>query len=352
VFFSDELLIFETILAEQCRALQALQKPRAAGGEPRSWTNLSLFAAQVIATTVDALLRLPDMCFDLVVFEEASQLPLTGLLKVLTKVVRARNKSQKLRLVLSGDPQQLPPVLKPLPECATKSELNRVRHLRTTRKRVERRPSLFAMTVQRHAPSVHTLLVQRRMHPEIAMLVSSLFYSGQRWQNTREDEKRFKKAVWWVDSGDSKPDPEPNGTSYSHKREQQIVESIGRGHDCQRGQLLVVTPYSAQAAAIKILVGEKTRVRTIDGCQGIEAEIVAVSFVQFTTDFVRDPRRVNVALSRARDCLYLIGNFKGLRDAAHATGLQHLLGMVAFFSKGGDFEARMVDAADRFVLPQ
>jgi superfamily I DNA and/or RNA helicase len=70
-----------------------------------------LFAAEVVATTVDAFDRLPDMRFDLVIFEEASQFAVIKFLKALTKIMRTRDEQggDSPWIILSGDPQQLPP---------------------------------------------------------------------------------------------------------------------------------------------------------------------------------------------------------------------------------------------------
>ena len=65
------------------------------------------------------------------------------------------------------------------------------------------------------------------------------------------------------------------------------------------------------------------RVSTVDNYQGEEARIVLVSLVRSNTHgqigFLKEAQRVNVLLSRARDCLILIGNADTLRTGSHST---------------------------------
>lgn len=194
----------------------------------------ALFAAPVVATTVDAFDRLPDLWFDLVVVEEASQLWLIKLLKVLTKVIRARGgEPLPPALVLSGDPQQLPPFLETYESGAEYMDLNsrplqvngaeKVAEIQTP----EKFETPFAMICRRHSERVITLTTQHRMHSEIAMLVNSLFYSDQQWASSREDQS---DGVRWINTASRRPQPEyeMGGTSRYNHTEIQIINQLVR----------------------------------------------------------------------------------------------------------------------------
>ena len=81
-------------------------------------------------------------------------------------------------------------------------------------------------------------------------------------------------------------------------------------------QICVITPYSAQVSLIRTLLrGEKTshvEVRTVDGFQGQEREVVILSLVRSNrrgeVGFLRDHRRLNVAVTRARRHVTIIGD--------------------------------------------
>jgi hypothetical protein len=308
------------------------------------------FGCEVIATTPDAFDRLPDMTYSLVVFEEASQLAALKILKVLTKVIRACSAAP--RILMSGDPQQLPPFTDsyseagesadpdidvPIHEVQAEAEL--VRDFRTKETPFER------MCTRNPAMSIE---VQHRMHPDIATLVNSLFYSAQHWTTTRSG---VSGGVTWVNTHRLRPRAlvEENGTSRYNLQERDVIRVLVRDWISPGRSVLVVSPYSAQVSTLISRIDRRVNVRTIDGCQGIEADVVIVSFVSFkfseTHNFVIDPRRINVALSRARDALFLVGDLNELRmnverlpqDHAH----RHLEGLAKLFGEGGHFSDRV-----------
>ena len=83
---------------------------------------------------------------------------------------------------------------------------------------------------------------------------------------------------------------------------------------------MVVSPYSAQVAEIQYRLGQKyenhvsftVKVRSIDGCQGGEEDIVIVSTVRSnrggSIGFTSNPNRTNVALTRARYDFKFVSN--------------------------------------------
>jgi hypothetical protein len=308
---------------------------------------LHLFASEVVAVTVDGLTRVPDIGFDLIVFEEASQLSLLGLLKVLSKVIRGQAAGSHLHLIFSGDPQQLPPFLQEPPNCVPRG---RLRH---SFKRGKEAPSLFASLCARHPDRVQTLMIQRRMHPEIATLVNNLFYTDQRWIILRNAQANSDKAVWWFDSGSESAELEAGGTSWLHRRELQIASDLMSQPGALIGTLLAITPYSAQVKRLEAVLAGEGSYRTIDGCQGIEADTVIISLVRFDSAFVIDWHRYNVALSRARKRLYILGDFSALKAAAADLGdkAPHLKGLVALFSKQGPFADRLVGSRSALGTP-
>ena len=74
----------------------------------------------------------------------------------------------------------------------------------------------------------------------------------------------------------------------------------------------IITPYKAQAALLRriIVQSENIKVDTVDGFQGKECDVIIFSVTRTVggTMFLEDPRRLNVALSRARDSIIVVGD--------------------------------------------
>ena len=318
------------------------------------------FAVDMIATTPDAFTRLPDMVYDLVLFEEASQLSALKLLKVLAKVMRPLGGGERVAVLLSGDPQQLPPFFEnhnfdPAATEVTGTDV-------PSNPPIPSRPVAWTAAFRKNETPFErlctggdktVLTVQHRMHPSIATLVNSLFYGNQEWRTTRRDTPG---GVEWMNTNAMSPHVrrQPGDTSLYNRAEIGVVERLVR-FCVEPGQtVLVVSPYRAQVAELLATLDRQIHVRTIDGCQGIEADVVIVSFVTFdfseTRDFVVDPRRMNVALSRARDRLFLVGDLGLLRNnVAHlkpGDGFDHLVGLAALFNPGGYFAENVKNALD------
>ncbi len=85
----------------------------------------------------------------------------------------------------------------------------------------------------------------------------------------------------------------------------------------------VVSPYWAQVSVLRSLlwldaVSRRTEVRTVDGYQGREKEVVVVSLVRSNAEravgFLEETRRVNVAVTRAKRACVLVGDSKTLNS--------------------------------------
>jgi len=122
----------------------------------------------------------------------------------------------------------------------------------------------------------------------------------------------------------------PNGIesnrskSYCNKAEakfaaKRLEELLNKGCDA-----IAITPYKGQVAEIRGNLPKKyqDRVRTVDGFQGKEADFILLSLVRSNKrtgssrrwGFFRDPRRINVALSRAREGLVVISSIDHIEN--------------------------------------
>lgn len=80
----------------------------------------------------------------------------------------------------------------------------------------------------------------------------------------------------------------------------------------------VITPYDDQRDMISSMVGEEVEVKTVDGYQGREKEVIVLSFVRSNRrgelGFLTDLRRLNVSLTRAKRKLIAVGDSSTLSN--------------------------------------
>lgn len=203
---------------------------------------------------------------------------------------------------------------------------------------------------------------QYRMNPTIGKMISDLFYDGK-LNNGAGTEKQtceldgFPDAITFYDTG----------RTLSIQHYNPYEQNFGNGsiyNPCEIGVICnvivpkienllikdsnlsigIVSPYSEQVRHLKKeLRGSafhlENCVYTIDNIQGQEYDIVILSFVRSfrgrgTVGFLDDLRRLNVALSRAKKKLIMIGNLDTLcrPDAHHTNGLGGMLPEEVFAS--------------------
>lgn len=227
------------------------------------------------------------------------------------------------QLVLVGDHKQLPPTV--ISSRAEKMGLN---------------ISLFERLIQLGVNST-MLLEQYRMHPCIAEFPSLQSYEGLLKNAISEDKRPTPVGLIWpdfenpiafvpVEGGEI---VSPDGHSKANPTEAgwvlKMAESILQGEDIFPHEIGIISPYNGQVRAIRDLMEssggmedggkwEGIEVKSVDGYQGREKEVIILSAVRSNPEgnvgFLDDSRRLNVALTRAKRGLVVIGDPKTLRN--------------------------------------
>jgi DNA replication ATP-dependent helicase Dna2 len=256
------------------------------------------------------------LLFDLAILDEATQLTLPAALGAL-RFAR--------RFVLVGDDRQLPPLVRS--ETAASRGLKR---------------SLFATLLERYGAEASVpLRRQYRMHPVICAFPSGEFYGS-----TLVAEGAARTARLALGEATTGPFGRVLDPSHPVVFIDVPLESDERGRKENKSQATVVrnligelrrlgvaandigviAPYRAQVGAIRarLVAGGETAVLvdTVDRFQGGERSVIFYSFGGGGTaswggrgpDFLADPNRLNVALTRARHKLIILGNRAALEE--------------------------------------
>jgi ATP-dependent RNA/DNA helicase IGHMBP2 len=270
---------------------------------------------------------LGDQQFDLVVLDEATQAPDP---MALVPITRAK------RLVLAGDPCQLPPTV--IDRDAEKDGLG---------------TTFFERLRERAGDALRLLVVQHRMHQDLMAFPSAEHYEGKleaapsvashvlEGLGAKPDELRPVPLVLidtagtgWEEekSGD---DPSTHNPGQADRTAKEVRRLLSRG--VAPADVAVITPYEAQARRLRdelhAEVQRGLEVGTVDGFQGREKEAIVLDLVRSNdrrqVGFLADVRRINVAITRARRFLLLVGDsatlgehpyHKRLLDAVSARG--------------------------------
>lgn len=179
--------------------------------------------------------------------------------------------------------------------------------------------------------NVTLLNTQYRMHPDIGKLISDLFYEGKLRMGDGTDRKvlpidnlQGQFRCFDIRGKEGRAFDSFNNPDEARFIVSQLLPSIIETIEGTDLTLGIITPYSSQRKEIRDLIKTgkyKDCVYTIDSIQGKEYDIVIFSFVRsFPIDvqgkvgFIDDMRRLNVALSRARKKLLVVGNVETLTN--------------------------------------
>jgi len=243
-------------------------------------------AAEVILGTPVALLDMKpsQQAIDTLVMDEAGQClqPLAWAIFPLAN-----------KLVLAGDPFQLPPTV-----------------LSAEAMRMGLHASILEVCFGKTS-RIFLLDTQYRMRRAIAEFSSAMFYEGR--LKTPDNLRNESLHITFFDTAGTGYDEASGaeGSSLVNPGELESVRRILQADQLQASQTAFISPYAAQVLlARESLPG--LRVSTIDSFQGQEYHTVVVSLVRSNDTgqigFLNDTRRMNVALTRAQEQLYVVGD--------------------------------------------
>lgn len=198
------------------------------------------------------------------------------------------------KIVLAGDHWQLPPTV--LSHEAARLGFNR---------------SVLEKAITT-TPNVYLLNTQYRMRPAIAGFSSNYFYNGLLL--TANHLINAGTHITFIDTAGSGYNEVhgPDGTSLQNEGELQIVQKIIETESLDINKTALISPYSGQVSAAKEQLPASLSISTIDSFQGQEKETIIVSLVRSNDDgeigFLKDYRRMNVAITRAKEQLFVIGD--------------------------------------------
>lgn len=128
-----------------------------------------------------------------------------------------------------------------------------------------------------------------------------------------------------------------NGISLQNEGELAIAKKLLETESLDILQTAFISPYSGQVATAKDLLPKQMRVSTIDSFQGQEKENIILSLVRSNDDgdigFLKDYRRMNVAITRAKEQLFVIG------DSATIGGDSFYNEFLSYIEKNGSYRS-------------
>jgi ATP-dependent RNA/DNA helicase IGHMBP2 len=222
------------------------------------------------------------------------------------------------RVIFAGDHLQLPPTIKSTE--ASRSGLSE---------------TLFEKGIQKHPGRTSMLTVQYRMHEDIMKFSSRYFYKDGliAHESVKAELLRPNQSpVEFIDTAGAgySEEQDPETLSRYNKEEaellirkvEKLIEEVGPEEWlASRITLGIITPYRAQVDYLVKLAESSSAmeplqklisINTVDAFQGQERDVIVIGFVRSNdkgeVGFLQDIRRTNVAMTRARKKLIMIGD--------------------------------------------
>ncbi|MEO5941824.1 MAG: AAA domain-containing protein, partial [Ferruginibacter sp.] len=221
------------------------------------------------------------------------------------------------KYVLAGDHLQLPPTV--LSQQAAQAGLNK---------------SILETAISA-VGNIFLLDTQYRMRAAIAGFSIDYFYKGS--LRTADNLLNIGTHITFIDTAGSGYNEihGKDGTSLQNEGELRIAEKIIETEQLDIFNTALISPYAGQVAAAKELLPRQMRISTIDSFQGQEKENIIISLVRSNDDgvigFLKDYRRMNVAITRAKERLFVIG------DSATIGADAFYNSFLSYIEKNGDY---------------
>ena len=305
---------------EQCsRFVRLLGDWHARFGRGPEFQAAALVRAQVVAGTCVGLASVPgweEIEFDLCIVDEASKANAT---EILIPMSRAD------RWVLVGDHRQLPPHID---EALLDNQL--LSRFELTEDQL--RETLFER-LRRHLPEQSRAILseQHRMAPALGNLISSCFYDNELQSASRETPDwlamALKTPVLWLSTSDAlKRAEERAGTGRTNPLEARCIRNLLGSLNLvaaaakEKLSVAILAGYREQCEEINRQIAEKlatwpaleVECNTVDAFQGREVDVAIYSVTRSNDGgrlgFLTERRRLNVALSRGRLGLVIVGD--------------------------------------------
>lgn len=220
------------------------------------------------------------------------------------------------KLVIIGDHLQLPPTVTEdmlSDENEYSLPIEEARALLMT--------NFFRQLYEHHVSDGKAMLtVQWRMHPHIGNVVSKMFYEGKLENGKADsDNKRLWTSLNFINF-ERNPSYRAEMVNFSWQNEEEIkaltsflkvVQKKGVTFD----SIAIICPYKQQKLKVEDVMREYTisrvvEIGTVDSIQGSEADLIILLMTrsEYTTNFLLDRNRLNVALSRARNEIMIFGH--------------------------------------------
>ena len=244
-------------------------------------------SAQVIAGTPIGLYdsKIKHITFNTLVIDEAGQCiePMAWCIFPLAE-----------KYVLAGDHLQLPPT---------------VLHFEAARMGLQN--SILEVCIER-VNAVFLLNTQYRMRATIAGFSSNYFYNNLlQTAGHLMDTGVHLSFIDTAGSGLNEANGS-NGMSLQNEGELSIALKLIASENLDPLKTAFISPYAGQVAAAKELLPKEMRISTIDSFQGQEQHTIILSLVRSNDEgdigFLKDYRRMNVAITRAKEQLFVIGD--------------------------------------------
>jgi len=321
-------------------------------------------AATCIGTSTTPLLA--GLEFDLAIVDEAGQISTPNLL---VPLVRAR------RSVLVGDYKQLPPFLDHEVEGWMKSVTASRETAPAKAHEVEdllRRSAFEQLYLSADDGHRVMLTLQRQMPEPLARFVSQAFYSSllKTDHPGNPGDPIFRQPFAMVDTADrpaakraerpAQRNEEWGGRGYVNEVEATLITQLVTRCAGWYGDWAVIVPYRAQAGRVADLLTEALgdgavvaeNIGTVDSFQGGERDLIVYGFTRSNSSgnigFLSELRRINVAITRARRQLVLVGDSTTLSSARDDKFASLFHAMTAHLRQYGDIR-NSGEIADRLT---